>query len=76
MAFSSEAKPIVPRPEIIKRLDPDPVPGHQQYFVAVIPNGKGEHAPQLVEAALPELLIGVDDDLRIRIRPEHMTQPD
>ena len=35
-----------------------------------VPEGKGKHAPEVLEAFLPPFFVGVEDDLRIRLTGE------
>jgi len=47
-----------------------PVPRQEQRLTLLVPQGKGEHPVEMGDAFLPELLVGVDDDLGIRPRLE------
>src|SRR5215211_2210324 len=52
----------------------DPVAGQEQPSAAAVPDCEGEHAPQVVDAAVPELLVEVDDHLGVGSGREAMSQ--
>src|SRR5215831_17908915 len=47
--------------EIVKRLDPQPVPRAKQGLRAFVPDGEGEHAAEMRDAIRAVLLVGVND---------------
>ena len=57
-------------PGVVERLDPHPVPSHEETAAGVVPDGKGEHAVQVVDAGIAMLLVEVQDDLRVGTGPE------
>ena len=58
------------RDGIVQRLLAEPVAVDEQTAPAVVPQRDGEHAVQPVDEVGPVLLVRVDDDLRVRRRPE------
>ena len=58
-----------------QRLLAQSVAGYEQFAAAAVPDGEGEHADQVVEAALAVFLVGVHDGLGVRARGESMPQP-
>ncbi len=49
------------------------IPGQEDAVLAGVPQGQGEHAPQMLEAVDAVLLVGVDDGLGVRVGLEAMT---
>src|ERR1035441_2158409 len=49
------------------------VPGQEQLTLFLIPDCKGKHSVETLDAIHPPLFIRMDDDLRVRLCPEHMT---
>src|SRR5688572_33248 len=58
---------------VIKRLDSQTITRHEQLPLASVPDGKPEHASELVHAVLTKLLIQMDDDFAIAGRGEPVT---
>ena len=54
-------------PGVNERLDADLVPRQKKSFIAVIPDGKGEHADETLDTIRPLFLIQMQQDLRIRL---------
>ncbi|OPY92695.1 MAG: hypothetical protein A4E73_00872 [Syntrophaceae bacterium PtaU1.Bin231] len=67
--FRGEAENVVCDGEV-ERLDSETVPGTEDRPVLFVPNGEGEHAPEMVDAVLSPLAIGKENDLRVGIADE------
>ena len=52
---------------VVERLLADPVAGQQQGPARTVPEGKGEHAPEMLDAVGPILFVGVEDDLGVAV---------
>jgi hypothetical protein len=50
---------------IIERLDPQPVPGQEEAFALLVPEGEGKHPDKLGQTFRPVLLILVQDHLGV-----------
>ena len=59
-----------------ERLDPEPVAREEERALDGVPDREGEHADQLLGAALAHLLVEMDDDLGVALRPELMSLGD
>ena len=57
-------------PVDVQRLDPEPVPRQQEPPPRPVPQGDREHPPQPPHQVVAVLLVEVDDDLRVAVRPE------
>src|SRR5699024_1577327 len=57
-----EGLPIV---IVVEGLNAEDVPGAEELLLLLVPDDKGEHAPQLLQNALAVLLVPVEDGLRI-----------
>jgi hypothetical protein len=58
---------------VIERLHAETIAGQEELPRAAVPDGEGEHAAQVVDAALPMLVVQVHDDFRVAARGEHVT---
>ena len=67
--FSSEPKTSVPsrRERVVERLLADAVARDEQLALARVPDREAEHAAQAFDARRAELLVGVDDRLRVGV---------
>ena len=63
--FRSENQRVVLY-RVIERLDAEPVTRQEQFTLVAIPNGKGEHAVQVMDTFLLEQFVKVKDDFSIR----------
>jgi hypothetical protein len=72
--FRSEGEQA-PVPVIIERLDAQAIARAEQSAPAAVPDGEGEHASELVEAAGAALLVGVQDGLGVGARAVAMARP-
>ena len=61
-------------PEIVERLDAQPIAYAEQTPLLPVPNGVGKHAAELLRTRLPILLEGMQDGLGIAMRPVVMAQ--
>ena len=52
---------------VVEGLDAEVVPGAEQGLLGLVPDGKGEHAPQLGQHPLAPLLVAVEQDLGVRV---------
>jgi hypothetical protein len=59
---------------VMQRLDGEPIPGQEQRLAVAIPQRKGEHAAEALDALLAPCFPRMDDDLGIAFGPEHMTE--
>ena len=59
-----------PHQSVVEGLDAEEVPGAEELFILLVPDDKGEHAPQLVEQVWAVLLIAVEQHLRVRLGGE------
>ena len=55
---------------VVERLLAHAVPGEEEAAPRGVPEGDGEHAPEASHPCGPELLVAVDDDLRVGARGE------
>ena len=55
---------------VVERLHPEPIPSAEQRALVRVPQGKGEHAAQVGERVGAPLLVGPQDHLGVRGRPE------
>ena len=61
-------------PGVVQGLDSEKVPGAKQLPLFLVPDDKGEHAPQLVQQLGAVLLIAVKQHLRVGGGFEHMAR--
>jgi hypothetical protein len=52
---------------IIKGFNAQPVPSYEKMLPGPVPEGKGKHAPEALEAFLPPFFVGMENDLGIRL---------
>src|SRR4051812_45498059 len=67
--LAPESERLAVRP-VVERLLADPVPGHEELLLLLVPDREGEHAAEALDAALAHLLVEVDDRLGVRARVE------
>src|SRR5205085_1724228 len=60
---------------VVERLDADAVPSEEQLLFPPVPDRKSEHPAQVIDAALTEILVEVDDRLGVAVGSEHMAAP-
>ena len=58
---------------VVERFDADAVPGEEQLPPTRIPDRKGEHPVEVLDAARPVLLVEMDDGLAVSPRPVPVT---
>ena len=61
---------MVPLLVVVEGLDAEDVPGAEELALGLVPDRKGEHAPQLLEDLLAVLLIAVEDGLAVGLGAE------
>ena len=61
--------------QVVERFDPVAVAGEMEPAASVVPQGKGEHAVEALDAPDAPLLVSVEEDLRIRAGPEFVAEP-
>src|ERR1700680_786180 len=59
---------------VVDRLHAQPVPREQQPAFPAIPDGEGEHAPEMLDSIIPILFVSVENRLGVRLRPECVTR--
>jgi hypothetical protein len=59
---------------VMQRLDGEPIPGEEQRVAVPIPQRKGEHSAEALDAVLAPRLPRMDDDLGIALGAEHMAE--
>ena len=57
---------------VVERLDAEPISGQKEATAPAVPDGEGEHAVESLDASLPPLVVGMDDDLGIGVGVETM----
>ena len=74
LEFRAKNETAVVQPAIVQRLDPHAVARQKQGLLVAVPQGKGKHAAQPVQARLAPRAPGVHDHFGIAARPEVIAQ--
>ena len=72
--FGAKNEATVGQPRVVHGLDTHAVARKEQGLLVAVPQGKGEHAPQSVQAGLAPGLPGMHDHFGIAARPEAIAQ--
>ena len=65
-AFGGENETVIVE-TVVKRLLSHTVAGQEEFICIVVPDGKGKHAVDMVNALLAVLLVEVQDDFRVAV---------
>ena len=57
---------------VVQGLNAENIPGAEKLPFLLVPDDKGEHAPQLIEKLWAVLLIAVEQHLRVGLGGEHV----
>ena len=74
LEFRAKNEAAIGQPGVVQRLDAHAVARQKQRLLAAVPQGKGKHAAQAVQAAFPPSLPSMDDDFGVAARTEVVAQ--